>query len=76
MRRNKIPFSWKVEEYAFGAVALKNEIKRHREAEEEPWPLFKAVGIRALYVYTYAATIVLVVIGSIRQQLSLIFNRK
>ena len=68
MRNNrKIPFLWKVEQYAFGAVALRNEIKRHKEEDKETWGIFKAIGIRVLYVYVIIATIVLVLWGSLLQ---------
>lgn len=62
-----VPFSWKVEQYAFGAVALREEIKRHKEAGEKPWCLFKAVGIRVVYVYAITATLILVLGGSLWQ---------
>lgn len=65
--KKRVPFSWKVEQYAFGAVALREEIKRHKEAGEKPWRLFKAVGIRALYVYAIVAALLLVLVGSLWQ---------
>ena len=65
--KKKAPFSWKVEEYAFGAMALRDEIKRHKEAKEEHWSLFKNIGIRLLYAYAVMATVVLVGIGIVRQ---------
>ena len=61
-KKSRKPFSWIVEEYAFGAVALRDEIKRHKE-EDVPWSVGKAVGIRLLYIYALVATLVLVACG-------------
>lgn len=68
--RRRISFYRRAEEYAFGAAALKNEIRRHKEEDDEPWDLFKAVGIRALYAYAFIAALVLVMAGMIGQKLS------
>lgn len=35
-KRKKIPYSWILEEFAFGAVNLRDKIRRHREVDEEP----------------------------------------
>ena len=67
MKRGKKSFAWVVEEYAFGAVALREEIKRHKAAKGEHWSLLKNVGIRLLYAYAVVGTIVLVGIGLIWQ---------
>ena len=67
MKRSKRPFSWVLEEYAFGAVALKEEINRHKKEDENHWSIKKAVCIRLLYVYAVIGTFVLAVIGLILQ---------
>lgn len=61
MRKNsKPPLSWKLEEYAFGAAALREEIQRHKREDKQHWSPFKAIGIRLLFVYTFVATLVMV----------------
>lgn len=67
--RKKKPFSWKIEQYAFGAVDLRNQIKQHKEADEEPWGIFKAVGIRIAYVYLVSVTLVMVLGAIICQKI-------
>lgn len=62
-KKSRKPFSWIVEEYAFGAVALRDEIKRHKEEDDVPWSVGKTVGIRLLYIYALVATLVLVAFG-------------
>lgn len=62
IKRSKRPFSWVLEEYAFGAVALKEEMNRHKNCS-----IKKAVCIRLLYVYAVTATLILAVIGLILQ---------
>lgn len=64
-KKSRKPFSWIVEEYAFGAVALRDEIKRHKEEDDAPWSMGKAVEIRLLYIYALIATLVLVAFGMI-----------
>ena len=66
-KKRKVPFSWKVEEYAFGAVALRDEIKRHKEDDKEPWGLAKTVGIRLLYMYALIVALVFIGIGIVWQ---------
>ena len=61
-RDKKPPVSWKLEEYAFGAVALKEEIKRHKREDKFPWNPIKAIWIRLLYIYLLVATFVLAMI--------------
>lgn len=73
--KNRVPFSWKVEQYAFGAVVLREEIKRHKETGEKPWGLLKAVGIRALYAYTMVATLLLVLAGSMWQGIGQLLHK-
>ena len=63
-KKSRKPFSWIVEEYAFGAVALRDEIKRHKEEYDLHWSAGKAVGIRLLYIYALVVTLVLVVWGT------------
>ena len=67
MKKRKRPFSWVVEEYAFGAAALRDEIKRHKATQKEKWSVFKSVGIRILYAYAVVATVLLVGIGILGQ---------
>ena len=67
MWKNRRPFSWIVEEYAFGAVALKNEMERHKANDKKRWSIWKAIGIRLLYVYAVIGTFVLVGVGLIWQ---------
>lgn len=62
-KKSRKPFSWIVEEYAFGVVALRDEIKRHKEEDAFPWSVGKAVGIRLLYIYALVVTLVLAVFG-------------
>lgn len=59
MRNTKPPVSWKLEEYAFGAVALKEEIKRHKREDKLPWNPIKAIWVCLLYIYLVMATFVL-----------------
>lgn len=61
--KNRRPFSWVVEEYAFGAVALRDEIKRHKTEDKTRWSIWKNVAIRILYVYAIIVTFVLVGVG-------------
>lgn len=61
--KKRRPFSWVVEEYAFGAVALRDEIKRHKTEDKEQWSVLKNIAIRLLYVYAIIVTVVLVGIG-------------
>ena len=61
--KKRRPFSWVVEEYAFGAVALRDEIKRHKTEDTEQWSVLKNIAIRLLYVYAIIVTVVLVGIG-------------
>ena len=68
------PFSWIMEEYAFGAVALKEEIKRHKETRGERWSIWKEVLIRLLYVYAVLGAIVLVTVGMISQIVKRFFD--
>ena len=70
-KKSRVPISWKMEEYAFGAVALREEIARHKKEDSVRWSLAKEVGIRALFVYACIVTIVLVIYAS---ALSLIFK--
>lgn len=67
--KKKMPYSWRVEQYAFGAVDLRDQIKQHKEADEEPWGIFKAVWIRAAYVYLLSGTLVMVLRGIIGQKI-------
>ena len=69
MRRNKRSFPWVVEEYAFGAAALKDEIIRHKKDDEKRWSIWKAIGIRLLYIYAVIGTLALVGIGLIWQRI-------
>lgn len=60
MKHNaRLPVSWKLEEYAFGAVALREEIKRHKKEDWVPWNPIKAIWIRLLYIYMMMATFLL-----------------
>lgn len=60
-RNKKPPISWKLEEYAFGAAALREEIKRHKKEDHIPWNPVKAIWIRGLYIYAISTTVLLVI---------------
>lgn len=76
MKRSRRPFSWVIEEYAFGAVALRDEIARHKREDGKRWGLFKAVGMRLFYVYCLIVTFILVGIGVLSQKIYWIKERK
>ena len=63
----RIPFSWKLEEYVFGAAALRDEIKRHKREDDKPWNPIKAVGIRVLYVYALITALCMIFLGLVLQ---------
>lgn len=67
--RKRKPFFWNIEEFAFGAVYLRDEIKRHKEADEEPWGIFKAIGIRLVYVYALTVALVMASVAIICQKI-------
>lgn len=70
MKRNtRPPVSMKLEEYAFGAVALREEIKRHKKEDRLPWNPIKAIWIRLLYIYLLVATFVLTAIMMFMQKI-------
>ena len=60
-RKNYLSVFRKLENYAFGAAALKEEIERHKKEDKTPWSPSKAIGIRALYVYAIGATLMLII---------------
>lgn len=47
----KTPVSWKLEECAFGAVALREEIKRQKREGKLLRNPIKVIWIRLLYIY-------------------------
>lgn len=57
----KTPVSWKLEEYAFGAVALREEIKRQKRENDLLRNPIKVIWIRLLYSYMVVATFVLTI---------------
>ena len=67
--KSRTPISWKLEEYAFGAVALRDEMKRHKKEDSKRWSIFKAVGIRLLFAYAVTATLVIVIFISVQNAL-------
>lgn len=64
--KSRTPISWKLEEYAFGAVAIRDEMKRHKSEDNEHWSFFKTIGIILLFVYAVTATLVIAIIMMIR----------
>ena len=74
--RRKLNFVWIFEDYLFGALALRDEIKRHKEEDEKKWGLIKALSIRLLYIYMIIAVVVLACIGTIGQKLRMILRSK
>lgn len=60
---------WVVEEYAFRAVALRDEIDYHKREDERRWSMFKEVGMRLFYVYCLIVTFILVGIGILGQKI-------
>lgn len=76
MKRNRRPFSWVIEEYAFGAVALRDEIDRHKKEDEKRWGLFKVIGMWLFYVYCLIMTFILAGIGVLGQKIYWIKERK
>ena len=63
MKKRRIPCSWVVEEKAYGAVELREEIARHKREDTVRWSIWKSIGIRVLYVYAVLVTLVLVATG-------------
>lgn len=77
MKRNI--FTRITEKYTFGAIALREEIKRQKIQKEEQGNIFKALGLRVLYVYSFIVAIVLIGIGLVWQGIGsiiVIFRRK
>lgn len=77
MKRNI--FTRITEKYTFGAIALREEIKRQKIQKEEQGSIFKALGLRVLYVYSFIVAIVLIGIGLVWQGIGsiiVIFRRK
>lgn len=67
--RKRKPFFWNIEPYAFAAADLGDQIRQHKETDEEPWGISKAIVIRAAYVYTLAVTLVMVLGAIICQKI-------
>lgn len=57
---SKTPVSWKLEEYAFGAVALREKLTRQQEEDKLLRNPIKAILIRLLYVYMVVVTFMLI----------------
>lgn len=55
------PVFWKLEEYAFGAVALREEIKRQKRENNLLRNPIKVIWIRLLYGYMVVATFMLTI---------------
>lgn len=62
--------SWKLEQYVFGAAALRDEIRRHEREDKEHWNLFKEVGIRVLFIYAIFMTLVIMIGAVLKSGLS------
>lgn len=74
MKRNI--FTRITEKYTFGAIALREEIQRQKK---EQGSIFKALGLRLLYVYSFIVAILLIGIGLVWQGIGSIivmFRRK
>lgn len=77
MKRNtRPPASWKLEEYAFGAAALREEIKRHKREDKLPWNPIKAIWVRLLYIYLLVAAFVLTMILMLVQKSNRVSKKK
>lgn len=57
----KMPVSWKLEEYAFGAVALREEIKRQKREDKLLRNPIKVIWIRLLYIYMVVVAFMLTI---------------
>ena len=62
----KRPISWKIEEYIFGACALRDEIRRRKE-EHEHHGIWNVVAIWLLMIYAYLVSMMLCVFCLCRQ---------
>ena len=68
--KSRRPISWKLEQYVFGAAALRDEIIRHKREDKEHWNLFKEVGIRVLFIYAIFMTLVIMIGAVLKSGLS------
>lgn len=73
--RKRKPFYWNIETYAFAAVDLRDQIKQHKEADEEPWGISKAIVIRVAYIYTLTVALVMATAGIICQKIDQFMQR-
>lgn len=73
--KTRTPLSWKLEEYAFGAVALHEEIRRHKNEDGNRWSIFKEIGIRILLIYAVLVTVVMVIFIMLKNIVINIFNK-
>lgn len=67
--RKRKPFFWNIEPYAFAAADLGDQIRQHKEADEELWGISKVIVIRVAYIYTLTVALVMASVAIICQKI-------